>query len=256
MELSRSNPELLLVEQLHVSYGRIVALRGVSLRVVPGEIVALLGANGAGKSTLLKTIMGLMRPTEGRIVFDGGDLTGCRTEAIAKRGIGLVPEGRRLFFELTVAENLRLGAFTTRDAERVRSSYERVYGLFPVLKERSQAAAGTLSGGMQQMLLIGRALMSSPRLLLLDEPSLGLAPQMVDRIFELIGRLPAEGVTVLLVEQTIEGALDLADRAYVLQSGEAVLSGTSEELRAADDLRHAYLGTASLGAPQGFQPTH
>jgi branched-chain amino acid transport system ATP-binding protein len=235
---------LLEIENLRASYGGIVALHEISFHVQPGEIVALLGANGAGKSSTLKAIMGLMPEAHGAIRFQDQELIGQRTEDIVRGGIAMVPEGRRVFPGLTVAENLRLGAAARRERARVEESYEAVFSLFPVLKERLPFAAGTLSGGMQQMLVIGRALMASPKLLLLDEPSLGLAPQLVDRIFELLARLPETGVTMLLVEQSIDGALGLASRAYVLRSGRLVLSGSSQELMQQSDLRRAYLGMA------------
>jgi branched-chain amino acid transport system ATP-binding protein len=236
---------LLQIENLQASYGGIIALREISFHVGQGEIVALLGANGAGKSSTLRAIMGLMPEAHGTIRFHGEDVLGRKTEDIVRGGIAMVPEGRRVFPGLTVAENLRLGASARRQRSRIEESYETVFSLFPVLKERLPFAAGTLSGGMQQMLVIGRALMASPKLLLLDEPSLGLAPQLVDRIFELLARLPETGVTMLLVEQSIDGALGLASRAYVLRSGRLVLSGTSQELMHRTDLRRAYLGTAT-----------
>jgi branched-chain amino acid transport system ATP-binding protein len=237
-----SNDRLLEVENLQASYGRIVALRDMSFHVNRGEIVALLGANGAGKSTTLNSIMGLVQDTRGKITFNGKNVLGRRTADIVRAGMTLVPEGRRVFPDLTVGENLRLGAASRRDRESVQETYEIVYDLFPILKERNGSNAGTLSGGMQQMLVIGRALMANPKLMLLDEPSLGLAPMIVDRIFELLARLPETGVTMLLVEQSIDNALDLADRAYVLRTGRLVISGTAEEIREQSDLRGAYLG--------------
>jgi branched-chain amino acid transport system ATP-binding protein len=236
---------LLQVDRLEASYGRIAALRGISLYIEPGEIVALLGANGAGKSTTLKAIMGLMQDVRGAIRFRGEDIVGRRTEDIVRSGIAMVPEGRRVFSNLTVAENLRLGAASRRDRDAISQTYELVFDLFPVLKERYRSEAGTLSGGMQQMLVIGRALMASPTLLLLDEPSLGLAPQLVDRIFDLLARLPETGVTMLVVEQSIDSALALADRAYILRTGQLILSGAAEELRERADLKREYLGMAT-----------
>jgi branched-chain amino acid transport system ATP-binding protein len=245
MTLTTGQEPLLRVEQLEASYGRIVALRGVSFRVDPGEIVALLGANGAGKSTTLRSIMGLVADVRGAVRFHGQDVLGHRTEDIVRSGIAMVPEGRRVFASLTVAENLRLGAASRRDREGIQATQETVFSLFPVLKERYRSDASTLSGGMQQMLAIGRALMAGPKLLLLDEPSLGIAPLLVDRIFDLLAQLPETGVTLLLVEQSIDGALALADRAYILRTGHIVLSGDAKELRARTDLRHEYLGMAT-----------
>jgi branched-chain amino acid transport system ATP-binding protein len=235
---------MLTIADLDVRYGAIQAVRGISLAVAEGEIVALLGANGAGKSTTLKATVGLVRASGGRIAFAGNEISGRDTEEIVARGMTLVPEGRQVFPSLTVAENLRLGAATRRDGREIERNRREVLDLFPILAERSGQAAGTLSGGQQQQLAIARALMSSPKLLLLDEPSLGLAPQIVDDIFDLILRLKARGLTVLLVEQDAVAALDIADRAYVMANGRIVMSGSAAELRASDEVAYAYLGKA------------
>ena len=235
---------MLTLADLDVRYGAIQAVRGISLAVAEGEIVALLGANGAGKSTTLKATVGLVRASGGRIAFAGNEISGRDTEEIVARGMTLVPEGRQVFPSLTVAENLRLGAATRRDGREIERNRREVLDLFPILAERSGQAAGTLSGGQQQQLAIARALMSSPKLLLLDEPSLGLAPQIVDDIFDLILRLKARGLTVLLVEQDAVAALDIADRAYVMANGRIVMSGSAAELRASDEVAYAYLGKA------------
>jgi len=244
MEGTVGKDALLQIENLQASYGRITALQDISFHVNFGEIVALLGANGAGKSTTLKSIMGLIQDTKGKINFNGENIRGKRTEEIARSGIALVPEGRRVFPDLTVGENLRMGAASRQDREAVSATYDLVYDLFPVLKERHKYDAGTLSGGMQQMLVIGRALMAKPKIILLDEPSLGLAPIIVERIFELLARLPETGVTMLIVEQSIDKALSLANRAYVLRTGQIVVSGTTDEIRKQSDLRAAYLGVS------------
>jgi branched-chain amino acid transport system ATP-binding protein len=232
---------MLSVSGLDVRYGPIQAVRGVDLDVAQGEIVALLGANGAGKSTTLKAIVGLA-PATGRINFDGEAIDSRDTEDIVQRGLTLVPEGRRIFPTLTVAENLTLGAATQRDRTAAARSRAEVLELFPILAERAAQPAGTLSGGQQQQLAIGRALMSAPRLLLLDEPSLGLAPQIVDSIFDLILSLKARGLTILLVEQDAAAALDIADRAYVMANGRIVMQGEAETLRASEQVARAYLG--------------
>jgi branched-chain amino acid transport system ATP-binding protein len=233
---------ILSITDLDVRYGAIQAVRGVGLDVAEGEIVAVLGANGAGKTTTLKAAVGLLRATGGEIRFAGKPITGRDTEGIVQAGMTLVPEGRRVFPSLTVAENLRLGAATRRNAAEIEQSRNEVLALFPILAERAQQAAGTLSGGQQQQLAIARALMSAPKLLLLDEPSLGLAPQVVDDIFDLILRLKARGLTILLVEQDAIAALDIADRAYVMANGRVVMSGDAATLRASDEVAHAYLG--------------
>ncbi len=226
---------------LHVAYGNIRALQGISIRVEAGELVALIGSNGAGKSTTLKTISGLLRPASGRIMFEGKDISHASTDVIVGLGISQCPEGRRVFGRLTVRENLLLGGITRPIAE-VREDMGRITALFPRLGERMTQLGGTLSGGEQQMLAIGRALMSRPRLLILDEPSLGLAPLMVERIFEVINDLKREGLTMLLVEQNVHHALNSADRAYVLESGLITLEGPAEVLRRDPQVEHSYLG--------------
>jgi branched-chain amino acid transport system ATP-binding protein len=233
--------ELLAVEDLGVSYGQRRALDGVSLGVREGEIVALLGANGSGKSTTLRAVSGLVRPHRGRIVFGGRDLGGHRADAIVAAGIGHVPEGRDIFTEFSVRENLLAGAHTTPRRE-IGARLAAAYAAFPVLRERESQRAGTLSGGEQQMLAIARALMARPRLLLLDEPSLGLAPRLVREIFRVIERINRDGVTVLLVEQNARGALALAARGYVLETGRVAMAGPSAELAADPRIRTAYLG--------------
>jgi len=231
---------------VHVRYGNIRALQGVSLRVDQGELIALIGGNGAGKTTTLRTISGLLRPSEGAITFEGTDLTSASTDRIVGLGISHCPEGRRIFGSLTVAENLRLGAVSVADAVAAAAELENVFALFPLLKERLGQAGGTLSGGEQQMLAIGRALMSRPRLLLLDEPSLGLAPLMVERIFETISELKQQGRTILLVEQNVHQALDVADRAYVLETGRITLDGPAETLRHDPKVEQSYLGVGGV----------
>jgi branched-chain amino acid transport system ATP-binding protein len=236
-----SDGKMLSVSGLHTFYGRIEALRGVDVDVDEGEIVTLIGANGAGKSTLLMTICGNPRAAEGRIVFDGDDITELPTYEIVRRGIAQSPEGRRIFPFMTVLENLQIGA-TSTDPDHFEEDVERVFSLYPLLKERRHQRGGTLSGGEQQMLAIGRALMSRPRLLLLDEPSLGLAPMLVKQIFSVIREINRqEKVTVFLVEQNAYHALRLADRGYVMANGEVVLSGTGAELLANEEIRSAYL---------------
>jgi branched-chain amino acid transport system ATP-binding protein len=233
---------LLSVEGLHAGYGHVPVLRGIDLHVGRGEIVTLVGANGAGKSTLLRTIVGLVHATGGRVIYDGEDFTRTVPERAVRAGLALVPEGRMLFGPLTVEDNLRLGGFAQRGAPDP-DDFERVFALFPVLRERMGQTASTLSGGEQQMLAIGRALMSHPRLLLLDEPSLGLAPKVIAEIFGTLDRLRAEGLTVLLVEQDVKVALRHADRGYVMRTGAIALSGTAAELLADDHVRLIYLGT-------------
>jgi branched-chain amino acid transport system ATP-binding protein len=232
---------MLELSDIHVFYGGIRALSGVSLRVAAGELVALIGSNGAGKSTTLKTISGLLRPRQGAILYEGQEITRAATDRIVALGISHCPEGRRIFGRLSVRENLLLGA-VQRGGQDLRPDLDRVYELFPRLKERLSQAGGTLSGGEQQMLAIGRALMSRPRLLLLDEPSLGLAPLMVERIFDVIGELKRQGATILLVEQNVHHALDLADRAYVLESGRVTLDGPAAELKHNPLVEQSYLG--------------
>ena len=232
---------LLSVRDLHVSYGAIKAVRGISFDINEGEIVTLIGANGAGKSTTLNTVAGLIKPVSGEVEFDGQSLVGLKAHKIVERGLALCPEGRRVFTQMTVAENLDMGGYTRSDAEN-RETLERVYEHFPRLKERRGQVAGTLSGGEQQMLAMGRALMSKPRLLMLDEPSMGLAPILVEEIFAIIKQLNDAGTTVLLVEQNANMALSIADRAYVLEIGTIKKTGTGAELLVDDDVRKAYLG--------------
>jgi branched-chain amino acid transport system ATP-binding protein len=233
---------LLEIENVHTYYGQIHALKGVSLTVDRGEIVTLIGANGAGKSTLLKTTSGLLRPRLGSIRLDGEELTHYPPHDIVVKGVVQVPEGRRVFGRLTVTENLEMGAFSISDQKLIKENLERVFTLFPRLMERRKQIAGTLSGGEQQMLATGRALMANPRVLLMDEPSMGLAPVLVDSIFQTIRQLHADGTTLLLVEQNARMALQVASRGYVLQSGAVVLSDTAENLRQNEMVSKAYLG--------------
>ena len=236
-----SEPALLDIQGLRSGYGRVEVLRGVNLQVRPGEIVALLGSNGAGKSTLNHTVSGLVPAWGGRVVFDGADLTGAHYRDVVRAGLIQVPEGRRVFPNLSVLENLELGAFA-RARQRRAANLERVFTTFPRLKERIAQRAGTMSGGEQQMLAIGRGMMAEPRLLILDEPSLGLSPLLVEQMFTLIGRLHEEGLAVLLVEQNVGQSLEIADRAYVLENGAVRFEGRPDELLASDELRRAYLG--------------
>jgi len=233
------------LREVEVAYGNIRALKGISLTVAEGELVTLIGANGAGKSTTLKTISGLLRPKSGTLLYRGHPLDQLPPHRIVALGISHCPEGRHLFGRLTVTENLRLGAALRgrRDREDIRRDSEHVYKLFPVLKERSAQLSGTLSGGEQQMLAIGRALMSRPQLLMLDEPSLGLAPLLVGAIFDTIRKLKREGATILLVEQNARLALDIADRAYVMETGRVILQGPATELKHNPQVEHTYLGT-------------
>ena len=233
---------MLELRDLHVYYGNIHALRGVSVEVQEGELVTMVGSNGAGKTTSLMTISGVVAPREGQVVWQGEDITRLQPHEIVARGVAHCPEGRLVFGRLTVAENLRLGAYQQRNAQAVRTDLERVYDLFPRLRERHSQTAGTLSGGEQQMLAIGRALMGRPRLLMLDEPSLGLAPLLVERIFAVIQQLHRQGVTVLLVEQNAYQALRIADRAYVLETGRIRLAGAAADLADNPEIRAAYLG--------------
>jgi branched-chain amino acid transport system ATP-binding protein len=233
---------MLSIEDLHVAYGNILALQGVSLQVGEGELVTLIGSNGAGKTTCLQTISGLNRPKSGNIIYQGENITHMSPYDIVRRGISQAPEGRHVFGHLTVAENLLLGAIQRHDHPEIKSDQAYVFSLFPVLEERGKQPAGTLSGGEQQMLAIGRALMSRPRLLLLDEPSLGLAPIMVQKIFAVIQKIRQEGGTVLLVEQNARQALEVADRGYVLETGRVILEGPSQELRTNEGVEKAYLG--------------
>jgi branched-chain amino acid transport system ATP-binding protein len=233
---------LLALEQLQVAYGGIRAVKGIDLTVEQGETVCLIGANGAGKTTTLKAITGLVRAAHGRIRYDGEDLAGQRVHDIARKGLAMVPEGRGVFAQLTIEENLAMGAYARRDRGGIAADIERAFTLFPRLKERRAQTAGTLSGGEQQMLAIARAMMSRPRLLLLDEPSMGLAPLMVERIFEVIRAIAAEGVTLLLVEQNALLALEASHRGYVLEGGTVALSGDSKALLGDPRIREAYLG--------------
>ncbi|HVG35630.1 MAG TPA: ABC transporter ATP-binding protein [Pyrinomonadaceae bacterium] len=233
---------MLSLENVSVNYGAINALSGVSLHVEKGEVVTLIGANGAGKSTTLRTITGLLEPAEGRVVFEGDDISGEATHKLVARGISMSPEGRGVFANLTVRENLQMGAYLQKNRSQIASDMERVFVMFPRLKEREAQSAGTLSGGEQQMLAMGRALMSRPRLLLLDEPSLGLAPLVVHTIFEAIEEIRSKGTTILLVEQNAHAALKHSDRAYVLETGQIVMEGASKELAADPRIKEAYLG--------------
>jgi branched-chain amino acid transport system ATP-binding protein len=235
---------LLELHDLHVHYGNIHALKGISLEVGEGEIVTLIGANGAGKSTTLNAISGLVRASAGSIHYDGQDITRTPAHEIVARGIVQVPEGRRIFARLTVRENLLMGAYLVRDRREIEAGIERVFAMFPRLKEREHQVCGTLSGGEQQMLAIGRALMTRPRVLLMDEPSMGLAPVLVDGIFATIRYLHEEGTTILLVEQNARMALSVADRGYVVETGRIVLADTAAALQANDAVRRAYLGVA------------
>jgi branched-chain amino acid transport system ATP-binding protein len=236
-----SGDVVLELRDAHTYYGRIHALQGVTLEVRRGEIVTLIGANGAGKTTILKTISGLLHPRSGQVIFEGVDVTQRPAHVLVKAGIGHAPEGRRIFSRLTVLENLQMGAFT-RTREEAREDIDRIYGIFPRLKERATQRGGSLSGGEQQMLAVGRALMARPRVLLLDEPSLGLAPILVQEIFSIIKEINERGTTVLLVEQNALQALNVAHRGYVLQTGRVILADTAARLAANEDVRRAYLG--------------
>ena len=233
---------LLEIRDLNVSYGAIRALHGVSFHVNEGEVVTLIGANGAGKSTTLRTISGFLPVTSGEVIYDGEAITGFEASRIVRKGVIHVPEGRRIFAPLTVRENLEMGAFTRTDKDEIQETMEHVFSFFPRLKERLEQAGGTLSGGEQQMLAVGRALMSKPRLLLMDEPSMGLAPILVEEIFNIIGEISQEGVTILLVEQNASMALSVADRGYVLETGAIHLEGAADMLANDPDVRAAYLG--------------
>jgi branched-chain amino acid transport system ATP-binding protein len=232
---------ILELREVDVLYGRVQALRGISLHVEPGEVVALIGSNGAGKTTTLRAISGLVRPAHGEILLEGRPIHSLGAELIARSGIAHAPEGRRLFSRMTVRENLEMGAFSRRDTG-LRADYERIYQLFPRLHERNTQLAGSLSGGEQQMVAIGRALMARPRVLLLDEPSLGLAPILIDAIFDVIREINASGTTILLIEQNALLALNVAGRAYVLETGSIALSGSSAELLESEAVQRAYLG--------------
>ena len=235
------NEPILTVSDLTVHYGGIEAVKGISLEVMEGEIVTLIGANGAGKSSTLRSIAGLVKPAGGTITFRGDNITGRDSAVIVKKGITLVPEGRRIFPDLTVLENLKVGAYLRRD--EIAGDIQSVYELFPRLKERSWQAGGTLSGGEQQMLAVGRALMARPKLIMMDEPSLGLAPLVVRDIFSIIRQINRQGVTILLIEQNANMALKVADKAYVMETGRITMSGTGRELLDNDAVRAAYLGT-------------
>jgi len=233
---------ILEIHDLHTYYGNIHALKGISLSVEQAEIVTLIGANGAGKSTTLKTITGLLRPRQGNVVFEGEDLGQYKAHQIVYKGVAMVPEGRGIFARLTTAENLHMGAYHRKDKAGIAEDLERVFALFPRLKERRRQVGGTLSGGEQQMLATGRALMARPKLLLMDEPSMGLAPILVEGIFETIERINKEGTTILLVEQNAQMALQIAHRGYVIQTGQIVLSESAQNLRENDMVKRAYLG--------------
>ena len=233
---------MLAVNDVHVYYGAIHAIKGISLEVYPDEIVTLIGANGAGKSTTLNTIAGLLKPRSGSIMFDGHNIQGLGASRIVPAGLSLCPEGRRIFQQMTVRENLEMGGYT-RSPNEIGSSLDEMFQRFPRLKEREKQIAGTLSGGEQQMLAMARALMSKPRLLMLDEPSMGLAPILVEQIFDIITELHASGVTILLVEQNAQMALSVADRAYVLETGMISMTGNAEDLLHNDSVRKAYLGS-------------
>ena len=239
--MSENQLPLLKVNNLHVYYGAIHAIKGITLEVNEGEIVTLIGANGAGKSTTLNTIVGLLKPRQGSIAFAGMPVDGIPASKMVYRGLSLCPEGRRIFQQLTVKDNLVMGGFS-RPNEELQESMEHVYSFFPRLKEREKQIAGTLSGGEQQMLAMGRALMSKPKLMMLDEPSMGLAPILVDQIFDIIRELHSSGVTILLVEQNAQMALSVANRAYVLETGTISMSGDAQDLLQNDDVRKAYLG--------------
>jgi branched-chain amino acid transport system ATP-binding protein len=234
---------VLLVEDIHSYYGAIEALKGISIEVYEGEIVTLIGSNGAGKTTTLRSISGIVPPRTGKIVYQGRDITGLPGHTVASMGIAHSPEGRRIFPRMTVLENLEMGAFTRRDVAEIRSDIDRVYEMFPRLKERAKQKAGTMSGGEQQMLAMGRALMAQPTVLLLDEPSLGLAPVIVDKIYEIIREINQQGVTILLVEQNANYALDVSARGYVLETGKVALTDKSASLRTDERVKAAYLGT-------------
>jgi branched-chain amino acid transport system ATP-binding protein len=233
---------LLEIENMHSYYGHIHALQGISLSVEEGEVVTLIGSNGAGKTTTLRSIHGILPPREGKVIFDGEEIQGTPAHDMIGKGIAQSPEGRRIFFRMSVLENLEMGAYHRNDRSEIRDDMDRVFELFPRLKERVKQEAGTMSGGEQQMLAIGRALMSHPKLLLLDEPSMGLAPVLVERIFEIIREINKQGTTILLVEQNANVALEIATRGYVLETGKIVNSAPAEKLREDPKVREAYLG--------------
>lgn len=233
---------MLKIEDLHVSYGMIQAIKGVSFEVNEGEVISLIGANGAGKTTILHTITGLIKPKSGSVQFEGKEITTTPAHKIVAAGMAHVPEGRRVFSELSVYDNLRMGAYTRKDKNEIAETLEMVYTRFPRLKERKKQIAGTLSGGEQQMLAMGRALMSKPKIILMDEPSMGLSPLFVNEVFEIIKEISASGTTVLLVEQNAKKALSISDRAYVLETGKIALTGKASDLINDDKIRKAYLG--------------
>lgn len=233
---------MLKVDKIAVHYGGIPALHEVSFKVMKGELVAIVGANGAGKTTTLKTIVGTLKPVSGLIEFEGVDITRKNVAEVVNSGITYIPEGRRIFARMTVEENLLLGAFTLQKKEEIGKSLDYVYHLFPILKERKNQKGGTLSGGEQQMLAIGRGLMAKPKLLMLDEPSLGLMPKLVDKILDIVKKLQEEGHTILLVEQNVQEALELADRGYIIQTGRTIQEGTGEELLQSNIVKKAFLG--------------
>ncbi len=233
---------MLELRNVHTFYGKIEALKGINLKVNKGEIVCLIGANGAGKTTTLLTISGIVKPKEGDVIFDGKTINNYSPDKIVKLGIVHVPEGRRIFPELTVEENLILGAYIQKDKQKIKENLEKVFTLFPILKERFKQLGGTMSGGEQQMLAIARGLMSEPKILLLDEPSLGLAPKIVERIFDIITEINSEGTPILLVEQNANMALQISTRGYVIETGKIILEGSSKELFNNDEVKKAYLG--------------
>jgi branched-chain amino acid transport system ATP-binding protein len=234
---------MLRVENLNVHYGGIHALRGITLNVEEGKIISLIGANGAGKSTTLRAIMGLEKPSKGKIIYNGQDITGKQTKEIVKSNLVLVPEGRRVFTNLSVIENLILGSYIRNDAKEIQKDLAWVFELFPILKTRQEQKAGTMSGGEQQMLAVGRALMTKPKLLMMDEPSLGLAPLIVKNIIEIIKKINQEGVTILLIEQNAKASLEISDYAYVLETGEVFMEGKGKDLLINEEVKKAYLGT-------------
>jgi branched-chain amino acid transport system ATP-binding protein len=234
---------MLRVENLNVHYGGIHALRGITLDVEEGKIISLIGANGAGKSTTLRAIMGLEKPSKGKIIYNGQDITGKQTKEIVKSNLVLVPEGRRVFTNLSVIENLILGSYLRNDAKEIQKDLDWVFELFPILKSRQEQKAGTMSGGEQQMLAVGRALMTKPKLLMMDEPSLGLAPLIVKNIIEIIKKINQEGVTILLIEQNAKASLEISDYAYVLETGEVFMEGKGLDLLNNEEVKKAYLGT-------------
>jgi len=238
--------KMLKIENLVVAYGGIEALKGISLEVEEGKIITLIGANGAGKSTTLRSIMGLVKPKKGTITYMGKNLLEMKTQNMVSHGITLVPEGRRIFPNLSVLENLKVGAFARNDEKGIKEDMEMIYDLFPILKKRTWQVAGTLSGGEQQMLAVGRALMSRPKLMMMDEPSLGLAPLIVKEIFNIIKEVNKQGVTILLIEQNANAALHIADTGYVMETGLITMKGTGEELLTNPDVKKAYLGEAAL----------